>query len=393
MGIVIIAVAGFAMPGFGRDAPNGKPPATTQTGGTTTGGSSSAGTTSGGGTQAASTKKHTHHTTHHRTANIYAGIGVGQFSPAVRGVPERVYVPNSESGTVTEIDPATYRVIRTFPTGSYDQHITPSWDLKWLYVNNTSANSLTVLDPRTGRPVRTIHVADPYNLYFTPDGSKAIVVAEGLERLDFRNPHSWRLIRSVHIPAPGPDHMDFSAGGAYLLISCEFSGMVYRVNTHSMRITGSVHVGGLPVDVKLSPNGKLFYVANQDLSGVSIISARTLKVVGFVHTGTGAHGMAVSRDARELYISNRLAGTISVISFATHKLVANWHVGGSPDMLQVSPDGRQLWTTNRFNGTVSVIDTATGRVLHTIVVGSSPHGLSYFPQPGQYSLGHNGVYR
>ena len=84
---------------------------------------------------------------------------------------------------------------------------------------------------------------------------------------------------------------------------------------------------------------------------------------------------------------------ISVISFARRRVVATWQVGGSPDMLQVSPDGRQLWTSNRFNGTVSVIDTRTGRVIHTITVGSSPHGLAFFPQPGNYSLGHNGVYR
>jgi YVTN family beta-propeller protein len=62
-------------------------------------------------------------------------------------------------------------------------------------------------------------------------------------------------------------------------------------------------------------------------------------------------------------------------------------------MLQVSADGTQLWTTNRFDASVSVIDTRTGKVLHTIAVGGHPHGLTLFPQPGRYSLGHNGVYR
>jgi YVTN family beta-propeller protein len=329
-----------------------------------------------------------------RPRNVYAGILPGHLSPAVRGVPERVYVPNSESGTVTEIDPATFAVLRTFPTGSYDQHITPSWNLRRLYVNNTTSNTLTVLSPRTGRPIRTIPVADPYNLYFTPDGSKAIVVAEGLQRLDFRNPRTWRLIKSVRIPSPGPDHLDFTADGHAFLISCEFAGAVYRVDTRTMRVTGRVAVGGLPVDVKLSPDGAIFYVANQGpRAGVTMISARTLRIVGFILTGDGSHGLAISRNTRDLYVSNRLAGTISVISFARRRVVATWHVGGSPDMLQVSPDGTQLWASNRFNGTVSVIDTRTGRLIHTVVVGSSPHGLAFFPQPGNHSLGHNGVYR
>ena len=298
-----------------------------------------------------------------QSTNVYAGIGPGDLSPAVRGIPHRVYVPNSEAGTVTVIDPSTLRVIRSFRTGAYDQHVTPSWDLRRLYVDNTTANTLTVIDPRTGRRGRDIPVADPYNLYFTPDGRWAIVVAEGLQRLDFRDPHTWRLVRSVHIPSAGPDHLDFSANGRSLLVSCEFAGVAYRVGVRSMRVTGRVRVGGLPVDVKLSPDGRRYYVANQGLGGVTMVSARTLRIVGFIHTGDGAHGLAVSRNARRLYVANRLAGTISVIGFRTHRVEATWRVGGSPDMLQVSPNGHELWLSNRYNASVSVVNTRTGRLI------------------------------
>jgi YVTN family beta-propeller protein len=330
-----------------------------------------------------------------RTApNIYAAAAAGDLSPRVRGVRTRVYVPNSESNTVDVIDPRTYRIVASYPVGVYPQHITPSWNLRWLYVDNTSGNSLTVIDPRTGRPThKVIPVTDPYNLYFTPDGRKAIVVNERFQRLDFRNPNTWGLIKSVAIPSAGPDHLDFSANGRSLLVSCEFSGWVYRVATDSMRVTGKLFVGGLPIDVRLSPDGRVYYVANQGLAGVTLVGARTLAKIGFLHTGTGAHGLAVSRNAADLYVSNRLEGTISVVRFAKRKVVKTWHVGGSPDMLQVSANGRQIWTANRFNGTVSVIDARTGKVLHVIRVGSSPHGLALFPQPGTYSLGHNGVYR
>ena len=103
--------------------------------------------------------------------------------------------------------------------------------------------------------------------------------------------------------------------------------------------------------------------------------------------------MAISRDTRSLYVTNRNAGSISVIDFATRSIVATWWIGGSPDMLQVSPDGTQLWTANRRASTAVVVDAATGQVLHVIQVGRQPHGLTYFPQPGRFSLGHNGVYR
>jgi YVTN family beta-propeller protein len=112
-----------------------------------------------------------------------------------------------------------------------------------------------------------------------------------------------------------------------------------------------------------------------------------------IPSGTGAHGFAVSRNGKLLYVSNRLEGSISVISFATRRVVATWSVGGSPDMLQVSPDGTQLWASNRFSDTVSVVSTKTGRLITTITVGRGPHGLTFFPEPGRHSIGHNGVYR
>ena len=313
--------------------------------------------------------------------------------PRVAHIRPYVYVPNNHSNTVDVIDARTFRVIRSFAVGSGPQHVTPSWNLRWLYVGNTYSNTLTVIDPRAARPVRTIDVPDPYNLYFTPDGRMAVDVAERMATLFLYRMPGWRPAGEVSIPWPGADHLDFSRSGRILLISTEFGGRVVRVNLARRRVTGSLDVGGSPVDVKLSPDGRLFFVANQVRGGVSVIDPRRMREVDFIRTGRGAHGMAVSRDGRSLYVSNRLAGSISVIDFTTRRVVHTWHVGGSPDMLQVSTHGRRLWASNRYDGTVSVISTRTGRVLHRISVGSSPHGLTLFPQPGRFSIGHNGVYR
>jgi YVTN family beta-propeller protein len=325
--------------------------------------------------------------------NLYAADGPGHLSRAVVGIRPRVYVPNTLDGTVDVIDPQTFRVTKRLRVGGEPHHITPSWDLRRLYVDNPGNGTLAVIDPKTASITKRIRVASPYNLYFTPDGKKALVVSEDNRLIEFRNPHTWRLIKRVRIPWPGVDHMDFSADGRFLLVSCEYSGIVVRVNTTRMAVSGTLFVGGRPIDVKASPTGRVFYVANQGLCGVTVVDPIRLRKISFIHTGVGAHGFAVSRDGKHLYVSNRIASTISVISFATRKVVATWHVGGSPDMLQVSPNGKQLWTSNRFGTTVSVVSTETGRVTHTITVGRQPHGLAYFPQPGRFSLGHNGVYR
>jgi YVTN family beta-propeller protein len=328
--------------------------------------------------------------------NVWAAVASGKYRASVRGDPSYVYVPNGVPGTVEVIDPKTYDVIRTIHlgAGSFPEHVTPSWNMRWLYVDTSHADELAVIDPRTGTLVRIIHgVEHPYNLYFTIDGSMAIDVAEYYDRLDFMDPHTWKRIKSVPMPCNGPDHLDFSADGSYLMISCEYDGTVVKVDVNKMKVFGTVHVGGMPVDVKLSPNGKAFLVANQGIGGVSVIDPVSMKVQGFIHTGSGAHGMAVSRDATQLYVTNRLAGTISVIDFSTRKVVSTWNVGGSPDMIQVTPDGSQLWVSNRYGTTVEAISTADGHVVKKVEVGQDPHGLDFFPQPGRFSLGHNGVYR
>jgi DNA-binding beta-propeller fold protein YncE len=329
--------------------------------------------------------------------NIYAADAAGALSPVVKDDRPLVYVPNSESNTVDEIDQRTFRIVRHFAVGSLPQHITPSYDLKTLYVLNDLGNSLTPINPRNGVPGRPIPVDDPYNLYFTPDGRFAIVVAERLARLDFRTPHTFRLRHSLQVPCRGVDHMDFSADGTYLIATCEFSGELLKVDLTTQRVAGVLKMpyGAIPQDVKLSPDGKTFYVADMGRGGVWKVSGAPLRLRGFIPTGAGTHGLYASRDAKFLYATNRAEGSISVLSFATQRVVKKWRIpgGGSPDMGNVSADGSVLWLSGRWSGVVYAIDTRNGRLLARIPVGVSPHGLCVWPLPGRYSLGHTGILR
>jgi DNA-binding beta-propeller fold protein YncE len=152
--------------------------------------------------------------------------------------------------------------------------------------------------------------------------------------------------------------------------------------------------GAMPQDVKLSPDGATFYVADMAAGGVWLIDAHTMSKLEFVATGMGAHGLYPSRDAKVLYVSNRMEGSITVMSFATRRPIDKWRLpGGSPDMGGVSADGKVLWLSGRYNGEVYAISTVTGRLLHRIKVGDGPHGLCVWPQPGRYSIGHTGILR
>jgi YVTN family beta-propeller protein len=344
-------------------------------------------------------------------ANLYSETGAGKLLPALASVPARVYVPNLQSNDVSVIDPATLKVIDRFAVGVNPQHVVPSWDLKTLWVTNNAEHrtdgTLTPIDPLTGKPGAPVAVDDPYNMYFTPDGRSAIIVAEALKRLDFRDPHTMALQGTLSVPdCAGINHGDFSIDGRYLIMTCEYRGRLAKIDWAARKVLGILKLsqGGIPQDIRISPDGRVFYVAELRRGGVYVIDGEAFKEVGFIKTGVGTHGLYPSRDGTKLYVANRGSsriggkprgqGSVAVIDFATRTVVATWPIpgGGSPDMGNVSADGTRLWLSGRYDNVVYVVDTATGKVA-TIPVGKEPHGLTVWPQPGRFSLGHTGNMR
>jgi YVTN family beta-propeller protein len=344
--------------------------------------------------------------------NIYAAAGANMLSAQAARARPLVYVPNSRSASVSVIDPASYGVIRTFPTGAVPQHVVPAYDLSRLWVLNNEASTVTPIEPVTGMEGAPVHVDDPYNMYFTPDGKSAIVVAERRQRLDFRDPRTMQLQQSERVRCRGLDHMEFTVEGRYVIATCEFSGHLVKVDLATHKVVGylTLDPGGLgaksmPQDIRSSPDGRVFYVADMKADGVYLVDPVPLRRIGFIKTGRGTHGLNPSRDGRLLYITNRGwnttaggkhgPGSVSVLDFATDSILATWPIpgGGSPDMGNVTADGRELWVSGRYDSEVYVIDTRTGALRARIPVGREPHGLAVWPQPGRYSLGHTGNMR
>ena len=343
--------------------------------------------------------------------NLYSETRSDKLSPIVAKHLPRVYVPNRSSNDVWVIDPATFKVIDKFRVGVHPQHVVPSWDLKTLWVNNNAEGrddgSVTPIDPVNGKPGKSIPVDDPYNMYFTPDGNAAIIVAEARKRLDFRDPQTMAMKYSIATPnCSGINHADFSIDGRYAILTCEYGGSVAKIDLVEKKVIGYLKLskGGMPQDVRISPDGKVFYVADMKAEGVFVVDGDKFVELGHIKTGLGTHGLYPSRDGTRLYVANRGVarvygppkgkGSVSVIDFATGKVVTNWPIpgGGSPDMGNISVDGKMLWLSGRYDDAVYVIDTATGTV-KSIPVKKEPHGLTVWPQPGRYSLGHTGNLR
>src|SRR5262245_21092729 len=201
--------------------------------------------------------------------NIYASTGANRLSAMAASAKPLVYVPNSRSSSVSVIDPATYTVVRTFKTGALPQHVVPSYDLSKLWVLNNGANTLTPIDPVSGKNGAPVRVDDPYNMYYTPDGTFAIVVAEERGRLDFHDPTSMRLVDSVTTQCLGIDHMEFSPDARYAIATCEFNGELVKVDLQNKTAVAYLVLdttkgagGAMPQDIRSSADGRVFFVAD-----------------------------------------------------------------------------------------------------------------------------------
>ncbi|TSA47034.1 MAG: YncE family protein [Actinomycetales bacterium] len=333
--------------------------------------------------------------------NIYSANKDNNLSDVVKNMPERVYVPNLQSSTVSVIDPKTYKIVKTIKTRSGPQHVVPSWDLKTLWVNDNKGNYLTPIDPMTVTAGKNIYVHDPYNLYFTPNGKYAIVMAESDKQIVFRDPHTMAIKKAVKVPCEGVNHADWSADGSFFVATCEFSGTILKLDTAKMRVIGKAilpfenSMRPMPQDIKISPDGKVFYIADMASNGVWIMPADNFGKFTFLKTGRGTHGLYVTRDSKRLLITNREEGSVSVLRFSDNKLIAKWLIpgGGSPDMGNISADGKFFWVSGRYDNEVYVFDIEQAKFVIRIKVGKEPHGLTFWPQPGRYSLGHTGIMR
>jgi YVTN family beta-propeller protein len=349
--------------------------------------------------------------------NIYSQQGAGMLDPRVAKDRPMVYVPNGLSNTVTMIDPATKKVVGTFEAQREPQHIVPSYDLRTLWELNNQGYSLIPNNPVDGTPGAAIPVDDPYNLYFTPDGGEAIVVAEAFKRLDFRDPHTMELHSSLSIPeCDGINHSDYNADGSYVIFTCEFNGKLVKIDMATRTVVGfldlvppaGVTVSGAtqPQDIRAKADGHTFYAADMKSGGVYVVDGDSFTQTAFIPTGPGAHGLNPSRDGKVMYVANRGAsslsstpphgpGSVSVIDMATDKVTATWEVpgGGSPDMGNITADGTELWLSGRYDSEVYVFDLVKGGFLTRIAVDNGPHGLTVWPQPGRFSLGHTGNMR
>ncbi|TDC64465.1 YncE family protein [Actinomadura sp. GC306] len=323
--------------------------------------------------------------------HVYAATGPGMMAPHAREVPARLYVAHGRA--IDVIDAGTMRTVGRLHTGAAASRVVPSWDLRRLWATDPARGTLVRFGPLGGVRGRPVQAGSPAALHFSPDGRHALVLAHRPSRVEVRDPRTMRRKGSVRLPCT-PGYADFTPDGSALVATCGSAGALTRVDLTTGRVSATVRLpaGARPGDLRLSPDGTLFYVADPVRGGVWLVDAGRLAVRGFVRTAPGARGLAVGRDARRLFVVG--GGTLTAVRFGTRRVASRWPLpgGGTPIPGGMSRDGSALWLADP-RGLVYAVSTRTGRVVRKVRVAGRPAGLAVHPQPGRFSLGGTGLYR
>ena len=170
-----------------------------------------------------------------------------------------------------------------------------------------------------------------------------------------------------------PIEMALSPDGRLLFVVCQDSDEVRVVDVRSSKVISSVPVGHVPRGIALSPDNRQIYITNAWSDTVSVIDAATLKVVQRLPTGFEPTGIVVDRRGKTVYVANRLSGDISVIDLNTGQETKRLLAGRGASYLALSPDGKLIFATHIYpnpgafrsppNSELTVIDTARQMVV------------------------------
>ena len=173
-----------------------------------------------------------------------------------------------------------------------------------------------------------------------------------------------------------------SARDAYVANSGD--GTVSVLEYPSNRPVGTIHVGGEPVDVAITPNGRQAWVVDRAGGSVWVINTETRSLAaGPIKVGKLPSGIAIAPNGGRAYVTNSGDDTVSVLNTATFGPVGGpIPVGKEPDGVAFSIDGGSAFVAQRGGG-IAVIDTNRSEVVETIDDSFGPSRITMTPDGRQ----------
>ncbi|OXM13071.1 beta-propeller fold lactonase family protein [Paenibacillus herberti] len=292
--------------------------------------------------------------------------------------PRFVYVSNHDGASLSVIDLATNRIIKTIQVGQLPNAITISPDGTRVYVPNGGDNSISIVSTETNEVIHTITgvSVEPFGIALSASRNRLYVPSLFTGTILVLNALTYRLIKEIPIG-------NGVAGGAVTpdeskiyITSLEKGISIIDAATNKV-----IKVIAEPDSWSLtfSPSGGRYYVINEASNQLSVYGTRTNNRLARIPVGIAPLATAISKDGKLAYVTNSVSNTVSVINMEANEVIQTIAVGDTPFLLSIDYTDQRVYVTNFGSDTVSVIDIRTNQVIQTIPAGPNPRGITITP--------------
>lgn len=183
-----------------------------------------------------------------------------------------------------------------------------------------------------------------------------------------------------------------------VFVTNETAGTLSVIDPAQNGVVATVALGKRPRGLRLSPDGKLLYVAlsgspiggpsvdesklpppDKTADGIGVVDVNTLKLVRMLRGVSDPEQLDVSVDGREVFVASEDAAQLVALDTATGAVVVRLKTGPEPEGVTVSPDGTQLLVTSEAAGDVMFVNTKEHKALGAVAVGARPRACAYTP--------------
>ena len=305
------------------------------------------------------------------------------------GAGDTLWVANRDAGTVTVVEAATGRTIKTLPSGAGAHDVAISALSGKVYVMNELEDRIAVFSAATLELLKTITVPRPHHAKTSLDGRFVYVGLFNNNRIAAIDTatDAVRIVDSsrnasarAHAPRP-------STGNRFIFVPHEVGDEVTAIDATTGELVGSILPGSMPTEVLPASDGRRLFVAMRGEGRIKVVDLATVTITGSVAVGTQPEAMMLANSDRTLIASMR--GSPAALAFVDANaltLLGTVAIGGAGtfgDLAVISPDGRLVYATFDSGATgvggVAVVDTQTGQRVATWTypgVGR-PHGIAY----------------
>ncbi len=115
-----------------------------------------------------------------------------------------------------------------------------------------------------------------------------------------------------------------------------------------------------PLNLAVSNDGKLIYVAAQDGNALLVADAGKGTVIQKIAVGSKPHSVILDKAGKNAYVSNQWSDNVSVVDLENFKITDTLSTGNGPAGLSLSFDEKFLYVVNSYSSDLTVIDLESG---------------------------------